>query len=141
MKVNIQKLDMAVDFVSSVGFAYDNHYAAISKKTGEIFYVTNDSSVDGKLPDDIEDSDKYIDVPTKFDLDLGKRIVFDFAYEFLDEEKAELVVSFFNRRGGYSRLKDFLTKINMLDKWYKYEEKRTMEALKEWGEAYGIEFD
>lgn len=39
--------------------------------------------IEDELPDDVEDDEKYISIPDKRELDLGKPMVLDFAHEFL----------------------------------------------------------
>ena len=45
----------------------------------------------------------------------------------------------FSRRGAYSRFKDLLSAEGVLEKWYAFEAEATERALKEWGEANGIQ--
>src|SRR5437868_15339794 len=54
---------------------------------------------DEELPDDIND-EKYISIPDKRELDLGKPLVLDFAREFLPDDYDE-VRHIFRRRGAY----------------------------------------
>jgi hypothetical protein len=48
------------------------------KETGEIIYTSKMDDL-YELPEDIDDDDKYIVIPHKNDLDLGKALVFEFA--------------------------------------------------------------
>ena len=74
------------------------------KTTGKIFYISEFGNSD-ELPDDIEDSDDYIEIPHKNELDLGKQLVFKFVSEHLPEE-LDRVSQIFRRRGAYSRCKE-----------------------------------
>jgi hypothetical protein len=56
------------------------HNAYLCKKTGQIFYTSELGDSD-KLPDDIDDTEKYITIPHKNDLNLGKALVFDFSHK------------------------------------------------------------
>ena len=47
------------------------HDAILCRETGQIFYTSEMGDSD-ELPEDIEDPDKYISLPHKNDLDLGK---------------------------------------------------------------------
>ena len=45
----------------------------------------------------------------------------------------------FSRRGAYSRFKDLLSAEGVQDKWYAFEAEVIERALKQWGEANGIQ--
>ena len=91
-----------------------------------------------ELPDDIDDPDKYITIPHKNELDLGKALVIEFTSEYLPED-LDTVYSIFRRKGAYSRYKDLLERKGVLEDWYEYENKRQNEALKEWCRENNIE--
>ena len=59
--------------------------ALLSTKTGEIFYISDYVDSD-ELPDDIEESEDYIEIPHKNELNLGKRLVFEFVSERLPDQ-------------------------------------------------------
>jgi hypothetical protein len=92
-----------------------------------------------ELTDDIDDP-KYIFIPHKNDLDLGKKLVIEFVSEFLPEE-LDRVSSFFRSRGAYSRYKDLLSEKDLLEKWYSFEDERQKAALIEWCAENGIEIE
>ena len=106
------------------------HSAILNRETGDIFYTSEMGDSD-ELPDDVDDQDKYINIPHKNELDLGKSLVLDFTSEHLPAE-LETVHSIFRRKGAYSRFKELLEAKGLLDTWYKYEELRQKEALREW---------
>ena len=88
------------------------------KQSGRVF-----SDELGELPDDIEDSEKYVPIPDKRELDLGKPLVLDFARQFLPNDIDE-VRRIFTRKGAYARFKDLLDRRGALDHWYDFEKKR-----------------
>lgn len=114
------------------------HNAYLCKETGKIFY-TSDMGDSDELPEDIDDP-KYISIPHRNDLDLGKALVIEFTSEFLPEE-LERVYSIFRRRGAYSRYKELLDKKSLLDKWFKFENDRQKATLKEWCDENNIELE
>jgi hypothetical protein len=59
------------------------------------------------LPDDLETSDRYIAVPHKNDLGLGRRLALTFADREMPDS-GEIVAGFFRRRGAYARFKDLV---------------------------------
>lgn len=71
--VNARELRDAFDFVSA-GEAFD-HSAYISLDTGKIYRKSTEAGLEeDDLPDDIDDSDRYLAVPDQRDLDLGRRL-------------------------------------------------------------------
>ena len=49
------------------------HNAYLCKETGETFY-TSEAGDSDELPEDIDDPEKYIAIPHKNELDLGKHL-------------------------------------------------------------------
>lgn len=93
--MRFQDIENAFMFVSMAP-QYENS-AILSKETGETYYVSGIGDSD-ELPDDVEDAHKYIEIPHKNELDLGKALVLDFASEYLPGDVQE-VTKIFNRRG------------------------------------------
>ena len=91
-----------------------------------------------ELPDDIEDGEKYVAIPDKRELDLGKPLVLGFVREFLPNDFEE-VRTIFSKRGAYQKFRALLTRRNALDRWHDFESKATEQALREWCELNSIE--
>lgn len=102
--VSLDDLVAAFEFVSFDGQA--EHRAYICTDTGTIHYLTDDPKLNEGVPEDIEESDQYIAVPDKRELDLGRDQVFAFVARELPDEW-DTVRDLFRRRGAYRRLKDF----------------------------------
>jgi hypothetical protein len=134
--VSLRELVDACDFVS---FSSDlgEFRAYICINTGVIYSVTGQDDLDEDLPKDISESDQYISVPHKHDLDLGRNLVFAFVDRELPDEY-DTVRDFFRRRGAYGRFKDFLDRRGMLDKWYQFEAQAAEEALRAWCEGNDV---
>lgn len=115
------------------------HNAVLCKETGRIFHTSELGDSD-ELPEDIEDPDKYIGIPHKNELDLGRALVIRFTSEFLPEE-LDNVYSIFSRKGAYSKFKNLLERKGALDKWYQYENEQQQQALKEWCREHEIEIE
>ena len=113
------------------------HNAYLCKETGEIFYTSEMGDSD-ELPEDIDEAEKYIAIPHKNELNLGKDLVIEFISEYLPEE-LDRVYSIFRRKGAYSRYKDLLGSKGALEDWYKFENERQKAALKEWCRENNIE--
>lgn len=126
----------AFEFVSA-GQALE-HETYLCLETGALHYHSELADLEGDLPDDIDDSEKYVAIPHKNDLDLGKRLALRFAEEVLSDA-ADDVHDIFRRKGAYGRFKGLLERRGMLQQWYEYEEKSRKEALRQWCEENGIE--
>jgi len=93
--------------------------------------------LDEEVPDDLETSDRYLVVPHKTDLDLGRSLALRFAGSEL-RDCHDQVLAFFRRRGAYARFKNLLESKGALQRWYKYEAESTEKALKDWCVENGI---
>jgi len=112
--------------------------AILDRETGKLYYKSSED--EDEMPEDIEDEEKYIGIPHKNDLDLGKRLVFDFVLKFIPDE-LELIDGFFRHPGAYSNFKNYLSRICKLKEWQKYEEEAEDNALKEWCKENNIEIE
>ena len=113
------------------------HEAVLCRTTGKFLWLTDLEEDIEAWPDDADDEEKYLSIPHKKELDLGKPLVFAFAREFLPDEFDE-VRRIFDKRGAYARFKDLLQRRRALDRWYDFENKATEAALREWCEINGI---
>jgi hypothetical protein len=137
MAANFQDILEAFEFVSFAQM--DEHQAFLDKETGKVYYHSEFGDDEEELPEDI-DGEKYIVIPHKNDLDLGKKLVLDFAHQHLPYAVA-MIHAMFNRKGAYSRYKDFLEQRGMLEQWYEYESEKQEKALREWCESSSIEIN
>src|SRR6266576_210715 len=138
MPTDFQELLLSFEFVAGGGGL---HEAFLCRQTGKIHWRSETSDLDGieeELPDDVEDDEKYIAIPDKRELDLGKPLVLDFAREFLPDDFDE-VRYMFSKRGAYKKFRALLIRRNVLDRWYDFETKATERALREWCELNSIE--
>ncbi len=136
MRVSFKDIQEAFEFVSVGGG--DEQEAFLCKETGEIYYHSGlDDDLD-ELPADIGDSDKFLQIPDKRELDLGKPLALDFAREFLADDFDD-VRQFFGKKGAYARFKALLQQRGALDQWYAFEEKAVERALRTWCEVNSIE--
>jgi hypothetical protein len=106
------------------------HNAYLCTETGQIFYTSEIGDSD-ELPEDIDDPEKYITIPHKNELDLGRSLVTEFTSTYMPEE-LDRIRAIFSSKGAYSKYKSFLEKKGLLDKWYQYENERQKTALKQW---------
>lgn len=134
MAVSFSDLQLAFEFVSSGGMGENEAY--LHRQSGKIYWHSEFGDNDEELPDDIDD-EKYISIPDKRELDLGKPLALDFAREFLVDDYDE-VRQIFSRRGAYRRYKELLVRRGALERWYDFS-KAEETALREWCAENGIE--
>ena len=114
--------------------------AILCIKTGQVFYISDFGDSD-ELPEDIDDDlDKYIEIPHKNELNLGKPLVLEFSAIHLPDD-FEKVNSFFYKKGAYAKFKNLLEAKGLLDKWYAFEEEEQKKALREWCKDNGINIE
>ena len=131
VSVKRKELSLAFDFVSSD--APLMHEAYICLDTGRIFWISELNPIeDEEVPDDLGISDRYLAIPHKNDLDLGKRLALRFAAQELSQRSYERTEEFFRRRGAYARFKQMLESEHALEKWHRFEADAIEEALKNW---------
>jgi hypothetical protein len=129
MPIKFSDIEDAFFFVS-MGEMYMNS-AILCIETDQIFYISDFGDSD-ELPEDIDDDpDKYIEIPHKNELNLGKPLVLEFSAMYLSDN-LEKVNSFFHKKGAYSKFKNLLESKGLLDKWYQFEEEEQNKALREW---------
>lgn len=136
MPVRFEEIREAFEFVSA-GRGLGEYQAFLCKQSGKIYWHSDLSELDDELPDDIEDDEKYLEIPDKRELDLGKSLALDFARQILPGDLDE-VWPMFRRRGAYAGFKRLLARRGVLEQWYDFEEKATVRALREWCELNSI---
>ncbi len=133
MKIEYRKIEEAYEFVSA-GELFA-HSALLDTQTGEVLLQTESGELD-EFPADI-DQDRYRPLPTRSELQLGRRLVLAFVAAHLPDALDE-VRDMFGRKGAYSRFKELLALHNMFDLWYEYEGRETERVLREWCAGAGI---
>ena len=129
-------LSLAFDFVSSG--APMEHRAYVSLDTGRIYWVSELNPLEEEeIPADLETSDRYLEIPHKNDLDLGRQLVLRFVEERVPDRYGR-VVEIFRHRGAYARFKELLAAEGCLEQWYAFEAEATEHALKAWCREHEI---
>ncbi|MBC8752760.1 MULTISPECIES: UPF0158 family protein [Paraburkholderia] len=135
--VRLDDLSLAFDFVSYA--APMEHNAYVSLDTGKIWWTSDSSDAfDEEVPDDLETSDRYLAIPHKNELDLGRRLALRFVTQELPAHY-EQVEAFFRRQGAYARFKDLLEHEGVLERWYSFEADAVESALTQWCAENGLE--
>ena len=123
-------LSLAFDFICPVPPM--EHEAYVSLDTGEVYWRSEFSDAfDEDVPDDLETSNRYLAVPHKNELDLGRNLALRFVAEELPESHDQ-VEGFFRRQGAYSRFKDLLEREGVLEAWRTFESDSVKGALRQW---------
>jgi hypothetical protein len=135
MKFKFEDIEMAYDFVSSS--LYGDHSAVLRKDSGKILWQSESGDMDESSEEDWESYDS-VEIPHKNDLNLGKRLVFDFVLTNLPNDFNH-VRQIFRRRGAYGRFKEFVESKGLLQSWYDFEAEQKERALRQWCEDNGIE--
>ena len=134
--VAYDEISSAFEFVASA--APMEHSAYLCLDTGKIYWVSELASMDEELPDDLDTADRYLSIPHKNELDLGKNLALRFAAQELPD-CYEQVDSIFRRKGAYARFKDLLSERRALENWYAFEASAKDKSLREWCAENGIE--
>jgi uncharacterized protein UPF0158 len=134
--VKYEDISAAFDFVSFA--APMAHAAYVSLDTGAIYWTSDLNPLDEDVPDDLGESDRYLAIPHRNDLDLGSNLALRFATEELPQQ-SRTVEGFFRHRGAYARFKEFLAEEGCLDKWYAFEAEYTERAVRQWCKENGIQ--
>jgi hypothetical protein len=93
--VQYEEILSAFEFVGSA--APMEHSAYLSLDTGKIYWTSELASVDEELPDDLDTSDRYLVVPHKTELDLGRKLAVRFAAQELPDSR-ERAMNIFGAR-------------------------------------------
>ena len=135
--VKHDELSMAFDFVSYA--APMEHNAYVSLDTGKVYWTSDlNDAFDEEIPDDLETSDRYLAVPHKNELGLGRSLALQFIEKELPE-RYDQVEGFFRRQGAYARFKDLLEHKGILELWYSFEADSVERALRQWCAENGLE--
>ncbi|XQW83585.1 UPF0158 family protein [Thalassotalea piscium] len=134
MQVNLDDIELAIEFTSS---DFSDNHAYVNSETGEIFYAGD--CVEEELPGDIDDN-KYILIPSRRDLNLGRRVAIDFAANVMPSE-LDNVYSMFRSRGAYSRFRSLLEHLDLIDKWHAFENETMRQAVIDWCKSKSVPYE
>jgi hypothetical protein len=140
MALTYNDLWLAYEFVSSAEAG--NYEGFVCRKTGKIYLRAGEFGDplpdEDELPEDLDENEQYVALPSKQEFDLGKPLVLDFAREFLADDFEE-VRRIFGKRGAYGKFKALLARRHALDRWHQFEDKAIENALREWCSENGID--
>jgi hypothetical protein len=112
--------------------------AFINLDSGTLHCISDAIELDPELQEDLETSDRYVALPHKNDLNLGRELALSFIEQRLPRE-LDRVIGYFHSRGAYGRFKDLLEDRGVLEAWYDFEKEATEHALREWCAEHDIQ--
>jgi len=134
--VNAEDLEDAVLMVSEPDTGAE---AWVSLDTGAVHVRSELVPEDlAPLPEDIDTSVRYVEVPDMRTLDLGIQLVFDFADAAMPDDVAN-VRQIFKRAGAYGRFSKLIEEHGLTDRWHDFREAQTRAALAGWCEENGLQ--
>ena len=133
MDIAFKKIEEAYEYVSAGPL--HSHRALLDTTTGEVLLWSESNELD-EFPEVVDEA-RYLELPTRCELHLGKTLVISFVESHIPEARAEVLEMFANR-GPYPRFKNFLDRHSLVDKWYEFEGTETERALREWCREKGL---
>ncbi len=126
-------LHLAVEFVTGAGSYGVEAY--IDLRSGAILY--GGSGAEEPLPKGIHNKKRYLRVPTRKELGLGRDDALAFTEQHTPQlmERAEYI---FNAAGAFDRFKHLMREHGLLDAWYAYQDQRLWEELEAWAEMHDL---
>jgi hypothetical protein len=111
--------------------------AFIDLDTGSVHWISDGINLEEETPADLENSDRYLALPHRNDLDLGRRLALSFADQRLPSD-FDRVLDYFRKRGAYGRFKELLDNRGVLEEWFAFEKDATERALRQWCDEHEI---
>jgi hypothetical protein len=134
--VKFDEIRAAFDFVNAGGSGAQEAYICLD--TGKIYWLSDWVDPEDPPPEGMDESDRYLAIPSRNKLELGRALVLSFIEEATPNDYHR-IRDFFSRRGAYARFEDFLEMRGLRDKWHAYEHRQTEAALRAWCVENGIE--
>ncbi|NJK99464.1 MAG: hypothetical protein HC838_13440 [Spirulinaceae cyanobacterium RM2_2_10] len=138
MNPKFSDLEIALLFVSADVLSANR--AVVSRRTEQIFYLSDVCGVEDELPADIDNPAAYLAIPHRQELDLGRTLVEEFVAIHMPEWDAH-VHDLFRWPGAYRNFKRLLVSQNRLDQWHQFENMTTALWLQAWCRQNGLDFD
>jgi hypothetical protein len=146
------------DIIEGLEFQSDESSSFLNKKTGEVVLMTDyamraaeDNEPLEDLPDwerdlvsiareILAESDQYIPLPTKFDID-EYSIMERFCTSLDKQEIGDILYDLISGSGAFRRFKNAIYKYGVEDEWFKYRDNAIKEIAIEWCRENNIKFE
>ena len=131
--------------------------AYVKKKTGEVAIITDEEFFEAEKGDSLEnypewqqgiikiardileDDEKYISLPSKFDID-EYRMMERFCLSIKDKEISDSLYNAIKGTGAFRGFKDGVHRFGVADDWYKYRDQELKRIAISWCEENKIEY-
>ncbi len=122
----VEKIKEALEMINSESSAYYN------KESGEIVWVFEYMDNDTELLDDIEyNPDKYISLPTQYDID-EYSIMSEFAYSCDNTEIVDELCLCLKGSGAFRRFKDKICYLGVREAWFEFRDNAYRKIAEKW---------
>jgi hypothetical protein len=111
--------------------------AMINRRTGEMLFHSALTDLD-ELPEEIYESEDWLEVPHKNELGLGRELAMSFVMQRLFDD-IDRVRRIFSRPRAYAYFKELLDERGVLQEWYTFEDGCMKEAIRQWGDTVGLD--
>ncbi|EWH08800.1 hypothetical protein DS2_15469 [Catenovulum agarivorans DS-2] len=119
----------------TMGSGKDDVLQYVTLGYGAIYYLGD--AVEEPIPDDLFENSKYLALPSKQDLGLGKKLAITFVAETLPDH-LDKAYEIFSRKGAYAKFKAFLSSVDKLELWYEHEAQSLNQAIRDWCNSNSI---
>ena len=111
--------------------------AYVDRHTGAILF--HGDCMEEPLPDGIDNEERYLPVPSRKELGLGRNDALAFTEQHAQQllDRAEAI---FRRAGAFQSFKVLMHDVGLLPQWYAHQDARLWVALEEWVEEEGLQF-
>lgn len=110
--------------------------AYVDRQTGATLWAGD--GMEEPLPDDIDNEERYLPVPSRKELGIGRNDALAFTEEHAPQllDRAEAI---FRRAGAFQSFKVLMHDAGLLPQWYAHQHVRLWEALEEWVGEEGLQ--
>jgi hypothetical protein len=131
-------LDDLENAMMLMGDTTDDAEAWVKRSTGVVYVRSDLAGEEDDLPEDLGATDDYIAVPDARELDLGNELAFAFTRAEIPQHY-ERVREIFRKKGAYANFSRLLDASNVRDKWHKFRDEQTRQALRDWCREHGLQ--
>jgi hypothetical protein len=104
---------------------------------GALYWSHDIDDRDG-VPDDPDDREDFVPIPSRRDLDLGRTLALRYVARHLPDDYGTVELTF-RSPGAYARFKHLLDQRDRLQEWHAFEQAAVEQELRDWCEAVGVE--
>lgn len=144
------------DILEAIDFQSDESVAYLEKSTGEVFLFTEDVLEAAYENDEelicsdytdeefatakrvIKSPDNFLELPSQFDMN-EYRIMEKFCYSITDKEVEERALDAIHGRGAFRKFKNLISRVGLIDSWYKYRDNAFKQEAIAWCEVNDVE--